>query len=210
MKTAILIGGTSDIGSELARRLIADDWDVISWSRGESWSIMAGVMWDLVIVAVGTLEPIGKWSECRDWSYGVESNALMPIRMLRSIWHAHAPGASVCLFDGPNRTIPTPSYSAYRCGKALLKEWMECVAHETDDVKLFMLHTGVVQTKIHRQTIEAGKKAANYERVKRIVVGEEETTPHEAIYGAMRYAMLEAHSGSMVDVRKWEALNESV
>ena len=48
--------------------------------------------------------------------------------------------------------------------------------------KFKILHPGVVRTKIHDQTLQAGHKAANYERVMKIVNGTEAASNHDSVY----------------------------
>src|SRR5258705_12020234 len=91
MSTVIIIGIGSDIGRELGVRFAAEDWTVWGTRRGQS--IPAGLpssvrstscdlasrdsiaavldtfrqerlAWDVLIVAAGTEEPIGKFWEC--------------------------------------------------------------------------------------------------------------------------------------------------
>ena len=49
-----------------------------------------------------------------------------------------------------------------------------------------MLRPGVVNTKIHRQTLEAGERAANLSRVKAIVEGIEKTVTHDEVYEKLK------------------------
>ena len=115
MKTALILGITSDIGRELALRLRAEGWSVAGTYRDGSkpdnaiareWMLVhcdfataesvdgAAVLlrekhlrWDLAIVAVGTEEPIGPFFENDPaaWERGVTVNALGPLRLLRAV-----------------------------------------------------------------------------------------------------------------------------
>lgn len=115
MKTAVILGVTSDIGRELAMRFVADGWavtgtyrepahlaglpaacrvlacDVESRRSVEDFAdacVREPIVWDAFVVAVGTEEPIGSFWECDgdDWERGVAINALGPVRILRKIY----------------------------------------------------------------------------------------------------------------------------
>lgn len=178
---AIIFGKRSEIGINLAARLAKDGWEV-------SFDVWAS--WNLLVVCIGTLEPIGEFLGCDQdaWWDGVESNGLVPLRIFRSLYPFRMPGASCCVFGGPNLLKPSPTYSAYRVGKVVLSEMVPILNEETD-VHTFMINPGVVNTKIHQQTLRAGNRAANYERVKGIVEGREPTTSHDEIYACLKWCM---------------------
>jgi len=115
MKTAVILGITSDIGRELAVRLGADGWRIAGTCRkggsplgteSKDWEIVPcdfalagsvdravkafherGLRWGLVVVAVGTERPVGNFVECEpdEWERGIHVNALSPLRFLRGI-----------------------------------------------------------------------------------------------------------------------------
>lgn len=149
--------------------------------------------WDLLLCCAGTMEPIGKFMDCDPflWDYAVRVNALGPLRLLRYLWPLRRPEASVCFLAGPNLSKRTPTYSAYKAGKSMLTEMVRELAHEEPDHRIFLLAPGVVQTKIHQQTIRAGEKAANLERVKGIIEGNEKTTPFDAIFECLNWCISE-------------------
>ena len=114
MKSAVVLGISSDIGRELAVRLVGDGWAVLGTYR--EGGILTGVpgscrltqcdlaspasieafgdlchrdsiRWDAVIVAAGTEEPIGSFWECDgdEWERNIAINALGPLRVLRRL-----------------------------------------------------------------------------------------------------------------------------
>jgi NAD(P)-dependent dehydrogenase (short-subunit alcohol dehydrogenase family) len=115
MKTALILGITSDIGRELAVRLGADGWRVAGTRRTDGsplgpesrdWDIVPcdfaslasvdkavrsfherGLRWGLVVAAVGTERPVGDFFGCNpdEWERGIRVNALAPLRFLREI-----------------------------------------------------------------------------------------------------------------------------
>ena len=180
----IIVGRTSEIGLELGKRLVADGWEVEVLGRNK----MTSSPWDMAILCPGQLEPIGRFFEVseRQWEEGVMVNALYPLRVLRLLWLHHNPGACVVFLGGPNMVKPSPTYSAYRAGKAMLESLLSTLAEEYQDMRFRMLHPGVVNTKIHQQTLEAGARAENYERVMKIVNGTETTVSHDEVYRRLK------------------------
>ena len=122
MKTAFILGITSDIGRELAVRFIQDGWSVAGTHRPGTQ--LAGLppgcrllqcdlaardsvqeltvscralslQWDLLVVAAGTEEPIGDFWSCdaEAWENGININALAPLRVVRSLYPLRRIGA---------------------------------------------------------------------------------------------------------------------
>lgn len=181
MKHAIILGAGSDIAKAIRARLEASGWSVSGQSHDSVFPLDA--RWDLLIVACGTMEPIGKFFDCSsaDWRMAIDWNALHPLSMLRAMWDFRKQGAKVVFFGGPNLSKPTPTYTAYRAGKALLASLVDTLNLEYPENKFILFNPGIVNTKIHKQTIEAGNRAANYERVLGIVSGEEPSVPMETV-----------------------------
>lgn len=115
MPSVIVLGIGSDIGRELAIRLMADGWNVSGTYRNRSGlgQLPDGVRlvqcdltspasmgtaldafrqdgsnWDLLIVAAGTEEPIGAFWECEPdaWDENIRVNALAPLRLVRGLY----------------------------------------------------------------------------------------------------------------------------
>lgn len=115
MPVAVILGLSSDIGRELAKRYVADNWTVwgthrdlagsdrlptgvkaVSCDLTSAADIAAAVetfrrenlRWDVLIVAAGTEEPIGSFWDCDEeaWDRGIEVNALAPLRFVRRLY----------------------------------------------------------------------------------------------------------------------------
>jgi NAD(P)-dependent dehydrogenase (short-subunit alcohol dehydrogenase family) len=127
MRTALILGITSDIGRELAVRLGADGWRIAGTMRkggsavgpeGREWDVVPcdfaltgsvdravrafqerGLRWSLVIVAVGTERPVGNFFDCEpdEWERGIHVNALSPLRFLRGIHALREAGDAPCV-----------------------------------------------------------------------------------------------------------------
>ena len=159
MKNALIIGSKSDIAQGLIPLLQKDEWNTYVWYRGmglDEWDFMEG-KWDLFICALGSVAPVGLWHDIgyQAWENCVDSNLLLPLRMLRYYWPDHNPGASVCFLAGPNPNTIMDGYSAYNVSKMALLKLVEQLDHETPDTKFFALGPGTILTKIHKPTLEA-------------------------------------------------------
>lgn len=182
-----LIAGTgSDIARELHVRLLLDGWEVDGTS-GHSMRTPAGE-WDLLILAHGQLAPIDKFFDCQasEWIGAMMVNSVYPLSCLRTAWSGRRPGATVVFIGGPNMAKASPTYTAYRAGKAVIESMVTTLEAEYPDVRFRILRPGVVKTKIHEQTLKAGHKAANYERVMKIMNGGEVTVSHDSVYEKLK------------------------
>lgn len=183
-RRAIVLGIGSDIGSEIARRLCDDGWSVRGYRRSEPG---ASEPWDLLICCYGTLNPIGDFfsADINAWEVGVAANLFGPLRRVQQYYPHRRPGASVCLFSGAGNAGPAPTYSAYCVAKIALTKMVECMDAESPDCKFFVLGPGVVRTKIHDQTLRAGARAANRERVRDFLKSGDPGTSHDDIYACL-------------------------
>ncbi len=151
---AIILGDRSDIAIQLSQFLRADGWTVDGWHRGVPVPFND---WDLILVALGQVKPVGLWHEqiAEEWESAVESNVLLPVRLLRHLWSCRRPNARVCFMAGSNPNTVMSGYSAYNCGKMALLKVVEQLDAESPDAVLFALGPGVTDTKIHNATKEA-------------------------------------------------------
>ncbi len=186
LQRALICGSGSEIATELKARLEQDGWGV-SGVLGHSMTVPGG-RWDLLILAQGQLTPIGKFFECpeSEWIGGMMVNAVYPLSCLRSAWPHRNKDATVIFIGGPNMQHPSPTYSAYRAGKAVLEALVGTLQEEYPSHHFRILHPGVVKTKIHKQTLAAGSKAANYERAFKIMNGGEKTVGHAEVYQKLK------------------------
>lgn len=148
----ILLGSKSDIAIAIKPMLEADGYTVHGWSRDED---LPHVPWDLCIIAIGKVAPVGLWheQEHEQWDQCVVSNLLLPSELLRRLWSLHNPYAKVCWFAGSNPQTIMDGYSAYNTSKMAVLKLVEQLDHEYKDVTLFALGPGVCSTKIHSETI---------------------------------------------------------
>ena len=182
----IIAGNGSEIGRELGLRLMSDGWE-IEGIPGRDFP-KGSKPWDMLILCQGQLTPIGKFFDCDigEWAGAILVNAIHPLGVLQILWPLRRPNAKVVFLGGPNMLKTSPTYTAYRAGKAVLESIVGTLECEYPDVGFRILHPGVVKTKIHDQTLKAGHKAANYERVMKIVNGGESTVSHDEVYQRLK------------------------
>lgn len=174
----IILGLASDIAQNLAKHLGEEGHSVMGtvrsscdFSKNESIDKAVGLIampWDLLICAVGSLMPIGKFASIHpnDWATCVQVNALGPLRMFSHLLPHRRPGASAVFFGGTNPQKTNPLYSAYSSSKALLTRAVQEIDSELTDCKAFVLAPGFIRTKIHDvHNVEDRKDGVTHEQV---------------------------------------------
>ncbi|MFM7273637.1 MAG: SDR family NAD(P)-dependent oxidoreductase [Gammaproteobacteria bacterium] len=189
-RTSIILSASSDIGAELARRRLAaggrvfgtyrqDGRNVESlrtlgaslfvadFSRGESVKSACELIaaqaapWDELIVAPGTLEPIGLFEELDfdRWSSSFNVNFFNPLRAVQALLPGRLPGAAVVFFAGGGTNGAADRFSAYTASKIALIKMTELLHSEIEDARFVILGPGWIRTKIHEETLRAGDAA---------------------------------------------------
>jgi len=153
-----------------------------------------GAKWDLLVVAAGTEEPVGPFWACDPsaWEENIQVNALAPLRLLRGLYPArNAAGTpGVAFFSGAGTNSAAPAYSAYCASKIFLLKMCELLDAESSDTSFFIIGPGIVRTKIHEQTLRAGKRSgANYRKVFDFLGSEDSGTSHEDIYSCLQWCV---------------------
>lgn len=222
MKTVLILGITSDIGRELAARFERDHWRVVGTYRGTSARGLTGLrnrtliacdlssaasvdraakscrrrklVWDLLVVAAGTEEPIGAFVECDadEWEKGISVNALAPLRFLRGVYglRRRRKHSYVAMFSGSGTNSAVPAYSAYCSSKILLIKMAELLDAEAPETAFFVIGPGIVRTKIHLQTLASPVKSGrNYRKVVDFLSSGDQGTSHDDIYSCILWCM---------------------
>jgi short-subunit dehydrogenase len=129
-----------------------------------------GKRWDVFIGAVGQLDPIGSFFSCdiREWANSVHANSIGQLSLLHTVYpfrHANGSAAKVAFLVGGGINGPFRNYSAYCLGKVLLVKFCELIDDEYPDVHAIAVGTGWVNTKIHKQSLDAAERSGgNYRR----------------------------------------------
>lgn len=184
MKMAIVLGSESEIAAGLIDHLVAEEWRVRGWKRGEQ---LPAVNWDLIISCLGTVAPVGMWYDLDDFEFqrGIESNLLLPIRLLRSLWAWRNPEASVCFLAGSNPNMIMAGYCAYNTGKMALLKAVEQMDFESPYTKIFALGPGTILTKIH----DPSKVWENPKLAAAIETGEDRVAKIARVYACLKWAI---------------------
>ncbi|SRR6266700_4760166 len=197
MPTAVILGASSDIGRELGVRLKRDGWDLVGLGRAHMKDLSClhkdGLVWDLFVSAVGTTLPIGPFFELDfdEWRESFVVNSLSQLRVLHGIWTLRRPGkvVDVMLMAGGGTNGPFTNYSAYAAAKITLIKMTELLDDENPDGNFFIIGPGYVSTKIHNETMIAGRQKAGKHFDRMLEFFKTPGTRHDDIYAHMRWCM---------------------
>lgn len=123
--------------------------------------------WDVLVIAAGTIEPIGAFVQCdfSEWSASIQANFVGQMHMLRELLPARRRGGDVpplvLLFAGGGTNNATVNYSAYTLSKIALIKAVELLTAEVNDCRFTIVGPGWVKTKIHHATLAAGQRAGD-------------------------------------------------
>lgn len=212
----MILGIDSGIGSYLATRLEEDGWNLFATTRrqgglksekmfkcdfGSSNSIdqciaeisKLEIKFELVIIAVGTMNPIGKFEDvdADKWENGFYINFFGPLRFLRGIRNRLDLDSTplILTFAGGGINSAPTNYTAYTLSKVILTKSIELLASEWNNVKLISLGTGWVDTKIHTQTLAAKMSAGEIYEKTLLRINEGNFVPIERIYQFLVWAI---------------------
>lgn len=149
-----------------------------------------GKPWDIFIGAVGQLDPIGPFFETGidEWSASLALNSVGQLRLLHAAYPLRRRGAlaKVAFLVGGGINGPFRNYSAYCLGKVMLVKACELLHDEAPDIHAVAIGTGWIDTKIHRQTLQAGERAGdNYRRTTEFLASGERGTACADILACM-------------------------
>jgi NAD(P)-dependent dehydrogenase (short-subunit alcohol dehydrogenase family) len=149
--------------------------------------------WERFVSAAGQLSPIGGFfgRDFDEWEASLSLNAVAQMRLLHALYPLRDPDATskVAFLVGGGINGPFRNYSAYCLGKVMLVKLCELLDDEYPDVHAIAVGTGWVNTKIHRQTVEAGDAAGiNLRRTLEFLDSGEQGTSIEDIFGCIEWA----------------------
>ena len=139
--------------------------------------------WDVLVLAAGTQAPVGRFRENNfdQWRDSIEVNLLSQLQFVHGLLASANSGASIIFFAGGGTNGPVDRYSAYTLSKIASIKFCELLAHEEPDLKVSILGPGWVETKIHRETLEAGSLAGNNLEKTREKLAQKDFVPMELV-----------------------------
>lgn len=139
--------------------------DTASVRAASAALIRSAPAWDVLVLAPGALEPVGRFLDCdfEEWAASLTVNLTNQLRLIHALLPARsrgtAPGPLVLLFAGSGSNGAAPGYSAYTVSKIALTKMCELLDAELPDTRFAILGPGWVRTKIHQATLRAGARA---------------------------------------------------
>ncbi len=188
MMKIIILGGSSDIGKALVEKLKNDNEIIITYFSQNPFdnnnikSLYLDISskdninefinktelsnWDCLIFLSASLKPVGLFldNDANDWAKSIDINFTNQIYLLNKILskknNTNTHEKTVLFCAGPGTNNPTTRHSAYTVSKIALIKLTELLDFEFPDIKFSIIGPGWVNTKIHNEIIEAGKKNA--------------------------------------------------
>ncbi|HVK99976.1 MAG TPA: SDR family oxidoreductase [Dongiaceae bacterium] len=177
---------SSDIGAALAKQRLATGWRVAGTYRKKSSEMdklaqqgavlfpadfasrpsvkkscdemqQAMGSWNELIVAPGTMEPIGRFEtlDFEQWAESVDINFINQLCAVHRLLPARGENAQVIFFAGAATNGTADCFSAYAISKIALIKMTELLDSEMPDVRFSIVGPGWVRTKIHQETLRA-------------------------------------------------------
>lgn len=181
-----------------------EDVTLVSCDLGDNASVDQAVAeiaamnihWTLFVSSAGTMEPIGSFFDL-DFDAvekNLKINTLNQLRVLHGLWPHRKPDTvvDVMLLAGGGTNGPFRNYSAYCVSKIALIKMCELIHDETEDANAFIIGPGYTRTRIHDETLRAGRTAAgvNFEKTKEFLADSNEPgTSFDDIYKHMVWCM---------------------
>ena len=201
---SIVTSASSDIGFELCRAWTSSGWNVFGTYRSHSPQVtelsekhgvdciecdllsnpsidsavkslkQACPEWDNLVLAAGTLEPIGNFEsvDFDEWEKALQVNFIKQLKIVHALLphrNKSSPNREPCVlfFAGGGTNNAVLNYSSYVLSKIALIKMCELLDAEIPDTRFVILGPGFVNTKIHRATLSSSPTNAgeNFQRV---------------------------------------------
>ena len=144
--------------------------------------------WNTLVLAAGTLDPIGLFEDCdfTDWALSISINFTAQLKLLHALLPLRKSSSkimpSVILFAGGGTNCATERYSAYTISKIASIKICELLDAEIPDTKFTIIGPGWVNTKIHSSTLIAGDNAGDaYDKTVAMLGGDDCVTFQKVI-----------------------------
>ena len=211
MSQALIVGIDSELGGNIGNHLHNLGWAVFGTTRRKEFvsnsrfyldardveSISAAIDsfldvaqdWELLIIAIGTLNPIGKITEIdfSRWRDSFDINFLNQILLIKILLERTNTlprmNRKVLTFAGSGTNSAPQNFSAYTLSKIALIKATELLAAENPDCTFLSLGTGWMNSPIHQQTLDAGMNAGGnaYVETKRRLENQEFGDPAQLL-----------------------------
>ncbi len=187
MSQALIVGIDSELGKNIEVHLKNIGWSVFGTSRRKEQItqsnfyldatdiesiekaiisfVEVAIDWELVVVAIGRLSPIGRMAEVNfdEWRDSFEVNFVNQMFLLKVLLEHSSKlpikNRKILTFAGSGTNSAPQNFTSYTLAKVSLIKAMELLAVEYPTYTFLSLGTGWMKSAIHQQTIEAGERA---------------------------------------------------
>ena len=214
-KAKLILSISSDIGFHLAKDWLKKGYNVIGTYRQFSQNcrkleslgatilkcdltndasvecaankILTHSDWIHLVLAAGTQEPIGKFSEINflNWKESFNINFLNQLYFLqlliKNLRFSEFKNKRVIMFAGSGTNSAPLNYSAYTISKIALIKMCELLQAEIPQVSFTILGPGWVKTKIHNETIRSSYLAGNNLKIAKTKIKNNDFYPMEKV-----------------------------
>lgn len=189
MLRAFIVGHDSELGKLIGDHLEDCGWQVFGTTRRpervsesmffldalDAESVNSAVEnflekdhdWDLLVLAIGMLNPVGKITEVdfKIWRESFEVNFISQLFLIKNLIEKSTllpeKSRKILTFAGSGTNSAPKNFSAYTLSKIALTKATELLAAEYPKITFLSLGTGWMKSPIHQQTLNAGSCAAD-------------------------------------------------
>ncbi len=182
---ALIVSASSDIGKALATSWHAKGWSLAGTYRSgppetpgewthcdlldnqsvkQACAALGSRPWDTLVLAAGDLNPVGPFEaiDFDAWEQSLQINLLSQLRIVHALLphRSKSTPPTILFFAGGGTNNATTHYSSYTLSKIALIKMCELLDAEILDTRFVILGPGLVDTKIHSATYDAGPNLA--------------------------------------------------
>ena len=180
----------------------------ISAAKSELSKWLKGQKWEALVLAAGSMMPIGKFRDANfeKWAEAFEINFLAQASILQSLLDEAEHMAQVIFFAGAGTNSAAENFSSYSVSKIAGIKLFEVLAAEEPRIKFTSLGPGWVKSKIHNETLLAGRNAGNALLATEQRLRDQDFFPIEKVIEALDWIVQE--KPDLVSGRNFSAVND--